>query len=93
MIDASTGDQKSTLSVLSTLIVQKAQETMVGSTATVEATAVESLSDNSGIVLVAVKTAPTGPDNAKPPPALFRLSVTMNRDGGQLKMSKVEFLS
>lgn len=93
MIDASTGDQKSTLSVLSTLIVQKAQETMVGSTVTVEATAVESLSDNSGIVLVAVKTAPTGPDNAKPPPALFRLSVTMNRDGGQLKMSKVEFLS
>jgi Mce-associated membrane protein len=50
------------------------------------------LSDNSGVVLVAAKTAPTGPDNAKPPPALFRLSVNMDRDGGQLKMSKVDFL-
>ena len=93
MIDASTGDQKNTLSVLSTLIVQKAQDTKVGSKVTVEAVAVASESDNSGVVLVAVKTAPFGPDNVKPPPALFRLSVNMDRDGGQLKMSKVEFLS
>lgn len=92
MIDASTGDQKNTLSVLSTLIVKKAEESKVGSKVTVEAVAVESFSDNSGVVLVAAKTAPTGPDNAKPPPALFRLSVTMDRDGGQLKMSKVDFL-
>ncbi|WP_372510752.1 hypothetical protein [Mycobacterium montefiorense] len=93
MIDSSTGDQKNQLSVLSVLIVKKAEETKVGSTATVEATAVQSFSDNSGIVLVAAKTVPVGPDNAKPPPALFRLSVDMNRDGGQLKMSRVEFLS
>ena len=93
MIDASTGDQKNQLSVLSTLIVKKAEETKVGSKVTVEGVAVESLSDNSGIVLVAAKTAPTGPENAKPPPALFRVSVNLDRDGGQLKMSKVEFLS
>jgi Mce-associated membrane protein len=92
MIDASTGDQKNTLSVLSTLIVQKAEDSKVGSKVTVEAVAVASLSENSGVVLVAAKTSPTGPDNAKPPPALFRLSVTMDRDGGQLKMSKVDFL-
>jgi Mce-associated membrane protein len=92
MIDASTGDQKSLLSVLSTLIVKKAEDTKVGSKVTVEAVAVESLSDNSGVVLVAARTDPTGPDNAKPPPALFRLSVNMHRDGGQLKMSKVDFL-
>jgi len=93
MIDASTGDQKSQLSVMSTLIVKKAEDSKVGSKVTVEAVAVESLSDNSGVVLVAAKTAPTGPDNAKPPPALFRLSVNMDRDGGQLKMSKVGFLA
>jgi Mce-associated membrane protein len=92
MIDASTGDQKNMLSVLSTLIVKKAEDSKVGSKVTVEAVSVESLSDNSGVVLVAAKTAPTGPDNAKPPPALFRLSVNMDRDGGQLKMSKVDFL-
>ena len=93
MIDASTGDQKNQLSVLSVLIVKKAEDTKVGSKVTIEGVAVESLSDNSGVVLVAAKTAPTGPDNVKPPPALFRLSVKMDRDGGQLKMSKVEFLS
>lgn len=92
MIDASTGDQKNRLSVLSTLIVKKAEDTKVGSKATVEAVAVESLSDNSGVVLVAAKTEATGPDNDKPPPALFRLSVNMERDDGQLKMSKVDFL-
>ena len=41
---------------------------------------------------MAAKTDTTGPDNAKPPPALFRLSVNIDRDGGQLKMSKVDFL-
>lgn len=92
MIDASTGEQKNTLSVLSTLIVKKAEESKVGSKVTVEAVAIESLSENSGVVLVAAKTDATGPDNAKPPPALFRLSVNMDRDGGQLKMSKVDFL-
>lgn len=91
-IDASTGDQKNQLSVLSPLIVNKAQETKVGTKVSIEAVAVESLSDNSGVVLVAAKTIPTGPDNAKPPPALFRLSVNMDRDDGQLKMSKVDFL-
>jgi Mce-associated membrane protein len=91
-IDASTGDQKNQLSVLSTLIVKKAEDTKVGTKVTVEAVAVQSLSDDSGVVLVAAKTDPTGPDNDKPPPALFRLSVNMTRDGGQLKMSKVDFL-
>lgn len=91
-IDASTGDQKDQLSVLSILMVKKAEETKVGTKVTIEAVAVQSLSDNSGVVLVAAKTDPIGPDNAKPPPALFRLSVNMNRDGGQLKMSKVDFL-
>ena len=93
MIDASTGDLNAELSAMSVLIVMKAQETKVGNKVTVEAVGVESLSDNSGVVLVAAKTDTTGPDNAKPPPALFRLSVKLDRDGGRLKMSKVDYLS
>jgi Mce-associated membrane protein len=92
MIDASTGELNSQLSAMSALMVKKAEDTKVGSKVTVEAVAVESLGDDSGVVLVAAKTDATGPDNAKPPPALFRLSVDMDRDGGQLKMSKVDFL-
>ena len=59
---------------------------------TVEATAVDSVSDNSGVVLVAAKSDVTNADNTKRPPALWRLSVNVDRDGGQLKMSKVDFL-
>ncbi|OBH99167.1 hypothetical protein [Mycobacterium sp. E2733] len=92
MIDASTGDLNSQLSAMSLLMVKKAEDTKVGSTVTVEAVAVESAGDNSGVMLVAAKTVATGPDNAKPPPALFRLSVNMDRERGQLKMSKVDFL-
>ena len=91
MLDATTGNLKSQLAVTSTLMVKRPQDTKVGSKVTVEAVAVESMSDNSGVVLVAAKTTTTGPDNAKPPPALFRLSVNIDRDGGQLKMSKVDF--
>lgn len=93
MIDATTGDLNGQLSAISVLMVKKAQDSKIGSKVTVEAVAVESLSDNSGVVLVAAKTDATGPDNEKPPPALFRLSVTLNRDHGQLKMSKIDYLS
>lgn len=92
MIDASTGDLNSQLSAMSALMVKKAEDSKVGSKVTVEAVAVESVSDNSGVVLVVAKSDTTGPDNAKPPPALWRLSVNLNRDGGQFKMSKVDFL-
>jgi Mce-associated membrane protein len=92
MIDASTGDLKSQLSAMSALMVKKAEDSKVGSKVTVEAVAVESVSDNSGVVLVVAKSDTTGPDNAKPPPALWRMSVNLNRDGGQFKMSKVDFL-
>lgn len=93
MIDASTGDLNNQLSAMSYLMVTKAQDSKIGNKVSVEAVAVQSLSDNSGVVLVAAKTNTTGPDNAKPPPALFRLSVTLDRDGGQLKMSRVDYLS
>ena len=92
IIDDSTGDLKSQLSVMSGLMAKQAEESKVSSKATVEAVAIESLSDNSGVVLVAAKSDATGPDKAKPPTALWRLSVNLDRDGGQLKMSKVDFL-
>lgn len=93
MIDASTGELNSQLSAMSYLMVTKARDSKIGNKVSVEAVAVQSLSDNSGVVLVAAKTDTTGPDKDKPPPALFRLSVTLDRDGGQLKMSRVDYLS
>lgn len=91
ILDASTGDLKSQLSVMSALMAKQAEESKVSSTVAVQAVAVQSVSDNSGVVIVAAKSDATGPDNAKHP-ALWRISVTLSRDGGQLKMSKVDFL-
>ncbi len=92
LIDDSTGNLKSQITVMSALMAKQAEDSKVSTNVTVEAAAVESLSDNSGVVLVAAKSDATGPDNAKPPAAVWRLSVSLDRDGGQLKMSKFDFL-
>ncbi len=92
IIDNSTGDLKSQISAMSALMAKQAEDSKIGSKVTVEAVAVQSVSDNSGVVLVAAKSDATGPDNAKPPTVLWRLSVNIDRDGGQLKMSKVDVL-
>jgi len=43
-------------------------------------------------VLVAAKSQVTNAASAQQQPRAWRLSVTMQRDNGQLKMSKVEFV-
>nr|WP_205843267.1 hypothetical protein [Mycobacterium intracellulare] len=59
---------------------------------TVDATAVESMHDDSAVVLVAATSQITNPAGAQKEPRAWRLSVTMTREGGQLKMSKIEFV-
>ncbi|OJZ72175.1 hypothetical protein BRW65_16930 [Mycobacterium paraffinicum] len=92
VIDDSTGDFKSQLSVMSGLMAKQTEESKVSSKATVEAVAVESLSDDSAVVLVAARSDVSNPDNTHPPPVVWRVSVGLTRDGGRLKMSKVDFL-
>jgi Mce-associated membrane protein len=92
IIDASTGELRSQVEATSRVMIKQAEDAKVVSKGTVEAAAVQSVTDNSAVVLVAVKTDVTNPDNTKRPPALWRLSVNIDRDGNQLKMSKVEFL-
>jgi Mce-associated membrane protein len=57
---------------------------------TVNATAVASMTADSAVVLVAATSQVTSAAGAKQEPRSWRLSVTMARDGGQLKMSRVE---
>ncbi|KLO46747.1 hypothetical protein [Mycobacterium nebraskense] len=92
IIDYSTGDFKSQMSALSAFMAKQTEESKVSSKATVEAVAVESMSDNSAVVLVAAKSDVTNADNTHRPPVMWRISVDLTRDGGQLKMSKVDFL-
>ena len=92
IIDDSTGDFKSQMSAMSALMAKQTEESKVSSKATVEAVAVESMSDNSAVVLVAARSDVTNADNTHRPPVVWRISVGLTRDGGQLKMSKVDFL-
>jgi Mce-associated membrane protein len=91
-IDASTGDLKTQLQARSAFMAQRAEESKVISKVTVEAVGVESFTDNSGVALVSAKSDVTDPDNSKRPPMLWRISVKIERDGGQLKMSRIDFL-
>jgi Mce-associated membrane protein len=58
----------------------------------VNATAVESMTDDSAVVLVSATSTVTNAAGAKQEPRSWRLIVTVSRDAGQLKMSKVEFV-
>ncbi|UXA06047.1 hypothetical protein KXD96_24760 [Mycobacterium sp. SMC-2] len=92
IIDDSTGDFKAQMSAMSAIMAKQTEESKVSSKATVEAVAVESMSDNSAVVLVAARSDVINADNTHRPPVVWRISVGLTRDGGQLKMSKVDFL-
>jgi Mce-associated membrane protein len=91
IIDASTGPLKDQMSVMSSLMLKQAEESKTITKVNVEAVAVESATDNSAVALVVAKTDVTDTGNTRPP-QLWRLSIELVRDGGQLKMSKVDFL-
>jgi Mce-associated membrane protein len=91
-IDVTTGPLKSQLESTSSYMVKNAQEAKVTTKATVEDVAVESMTDNSAVVLVVAKSDTINPDKSKRPTVFWRLSVNIDRDGGQLKMSKLDFV-
>ena len=72
--------------------VKALEQSKVSSKGTVQAVAVESMTDDSAIVLVAAKSEFTKPGQAKPDSRSLRLVVNVQRDGGQLKISRVEFV-
>jgi Mce-associated membrane protein len=93
VIANATGKFKSTLEAGEAAeLVKGVQDSKVSTKATVQTVAVESMTENSAVVLVAASTEGTGPDNAKLPPASWRISVTLVRENGQLKTSQFEFV-
>lgn len=59
---------------------------------TVNAAAVQSMDANSAVVLVAATSKITNAAGAKDEPRNWRLRVTVTDEGGQYKMSKLEFI-
>jgi Mce-associated membrane protein len=58
----------------------------------IKAAAVESMSNNSAVVLLLGNERITNSAGAKNDPRVFRFRVTVTRDGDQLKISKVEYV-
>ena len=57
-----------------------------------QAAAVESMTDDSAVVLVSATSTVTNAAGAKQDPRPWRLSVNVARDGDRVKISKVEFV-
>ena len=59
---------------------------------TVQAVAVQSMTKDSAVVLVAAKSVITKADQPKPELKSWRLALTVEREGTHLKVSKFEFV-
>ncbi|WP_149440822.1 hypothetical protein [Mycolicibacterium sp. P1-5] len=93
VIDDSTGKFKSNFEDGADDLIKAMQQSKVVTKVTVNDSAVESSDKDSATVLVAATSQRTGPDAPKEDqqPRVWRVVVSLQRDGDQLKVSDVEF--
>ena len=94
IIDVSTGSFKDDFVKMADDFTKVVQESKVIAQGSVQADAVDlnTMTDDSAVVLIASTSEVTNAAGAKQEPRKYRLIVTVARDHGQLKLSKVEFL-
>ncbi len=92
IIDNSTGQFKTDFQSTAEDFINVAVESKAITETTVTGTAVESMTDDTATVIVAASSRVTNAAGAKQEPRAWRLSVNLARDGGQLKLAKVEFV-
>jgi Mce-associated membrane protein len=91
-IDDTTGEFKAGMLLSAEDFVKAAEQSNTNTKGSVQAVAVQSMTDESAIVLVAAKSEVTRPDAPQPESKTIRVVVNLLRDGGALKVSRVEFL-
>jgi Mce-associated membrane protein len=92
IIDNSTGQFKDDFKNQAEDFIKVAQDSKVITEVGVNVTAVESMTDDSAVVLVSATSRVTNAAGAKQEPRSWRLSVDLKREGDQIKMAKVEFV-
>jgi Mce-associated membrane protein len=94
ILEDSTGTFKDDFLKMADDFAKVVEQSKVVEQGTVQAAAVDltTMTNDSAVVLVASTSEVTNAAGAKQDPRTFRLIVTITRDGGQLKMSKVEFV-
>lgn len=94
--DNTTGSFKQHFPLVALQLTNGLQRSKMVTTVSVNDVAVESMTDNSAVVLVAATTQAKTPDapqpNAQPQPQPWLIVLTLLRDKGQPKMANVEFV-
>lgn len=92
ILDNSTGEFREDFESQSKDFVKLAQDSKVVTEANVTGAAVDTMTDDNAVVLVAVNTKVTNATGANKQPRPWRVAVDMVREGDQIKLSKVEFV-
>lgn len=92
IIDGSTGQFRKDFQSAADDFIKVAQDSKVSTTATVQGAAVQSMTEDSATVLVAATSTISNAAGANQQPRSWRLNVNLTRDGGQIKMSSMEFV-
>jgi Mce-associated membrane protein len=93
VIDSSTGEFKDDFQKKSADLIALVEKSKAITEGTVDAAALESVAGNSAVVLVsAISRVTNSPPDKPEPPKLWRLRVTIADEGGQYKMSKVDYV-
>ncbi len=94
VLDGSTGRFRTNFADSAEDFVKALQDEKIITKATVNDAAVESMTGDSAVVLVSATSHREGPQAPKDQqqPRLWRIAVTLERDGDQIKMSGVEFV-
>ena len=92
ILDNSTGDFKNDFEAQQNDFIKLAQQSKVVTESTVNAAAVDTMSDDNAVVLIAATTRVTNTAGAQQQPRSWRVAVSLTREGGQIKLAKVEFV-
>jgi Mce-associated membrane protein len=92
VIDSSTGQFRDDFQQRAKDFTTVVEQSKVVTQGTVNAAALQSIDGNSALVLVAATSRITNAAGAQNEPRNWRLKVTVTDDGGQYKMSKLEFV-
>jgi Mce-associated membrane protein len=94
VLDGSTGRFRANFADTADDFVKALKDEKIITKATVNDTAVESMTADSAVVLVSATSQREGPKAPKDQqePRLWRVVVSLERDGGQIKMSGVDFV-
>ncbi|BBZ68116.1 hypothetical protein MINS_35450 [Mycolicibacterium insubricum] len=92
ILDSSTGRLHDQYAEHADALAENLQKSKIVTVVTIGVVAVETLSPDSAVVLVSTKSQATNVKDGRLEPEDFRIAVTLQRDGGQMKIADLDFI-